>query len=247
MKKLLKGLFAALSAVVIVGLTSCLSGDGENSQTFAGEPLVVDSSSPTTVVVSRFGGSFYAPEMDTYRYNPGACLLASFKINYDDQPSASAYTLSEVGNLIELGQSRVTLSEDSTIVGYDGVIMGTQIAASSELIFIRNKVFFTVTQNSSQGESFKYNAVWLEDQFVQNSKPTLYLSAQIDGEANGSSNREGAVYFALDLADFVQASRSYIESDQLLFNIRYRVEDTKDGAPAFSKPILYKITIPKES
>lgn len=244
---------AALPVVAVLFFTSCLNGDGENSQTFVSEPLVVTGGTSTTAVVSLYG-TFYAPQLDTQFYEEGQCLLANFKINFDEQTS-STYTITEMTAHQPLNSNLVTASPDSVVAGYDKVVSGVQlyVSSSSGALLLKNHLFLLAFHAADASEKYVYQMVWIDgDRFTQNGNPTLYLSARVD--PNGTLPQSGYVPFAVDMSEFIAKCKTNgnVETNSngvstLKFNIRYRMADTAYEEPVFSAPVSYTLTFGAES
>jgi hypothetical protein len=216
-----------------------MSGDGENSQTFYGEPLIVSEESGLyPVVLSQYGNSpkFYAPALEG-KVSQRDCLLASFKINYDEQSASDKYyIITDLSyNILDKTVPFPATTPADTLSGeYPDIIYDLAFWNNEAKVPIRidHTIFIFFTQRTDQGNEFSYRMVWTEsDDGIVN--PVLHLSAKAKGEKNPSGN-EGTVFQAVDLRDFL--SRLVASSPQATsFNIdiRYYAGEDNNGVAVF--------------
>lgn len=232
MKTLLKTLLATLPAVTILFFSSCLSTDGENSQTFVEEPLIVVSSSLGTTSVKSNYGTFYASQFSDY--TSGDCLIADFKIDFDNQPQSSGLSITEVTQAREISKKHAHLDSDSISAEYSLPIHGTAIYR-----YVEKHIILKILQKANQAEKFAYEAVWVADGFIQKSYPTLYLRAKALVPTEETLAKDYPTEFAFNISEFIDAcGTEYITEKngvkQLTFHIKYKTDKEVEGKPQFA-------------
>ncbi len=204
MKIMMKKLLFILPVISLFILSGCLDDEGENSQTFSGEPLIVSETQPA-MVGTRFTttGAYtsmqlYAPMLDG-KFPVGQCLLANFKIDYNNQPQPDYYTISNMSGYEKVPSSSV-VKGDTIVEGYEDKIYGAGVYGTpSGPAFVGKTIFLVFTQKGEQGSNYK--VVFDESTLGTASvNPALYISFDASKASDEVENYE---YYAVDLTDFM--------------------------------------------
>ena len=202
-------------------LTGCLNNEGESSQSFVGEPLVVLSTEGAPVLKSKMGDVLFQAPMLAGKVEKGDCLLADFTIKFEKQ--TSPYTISELRNDEPVPQIGATPTEDlkaATEEAFPDTILGVSFPTNgrSQPILIENKLFFMFQQKRGQGDAFAYKMTYA---LPVGETPSLYVSAMGNGKENPGEERDVYTHYAFDMTEFIKAARKN-NSTTISFALRYR-------------------------
>jgi hypothetical protein len=190
-----------IPAMFMLLFTSCLKHDGENSQTFVVEPVIVAGENPV-LLSSIYPGlqRFLAPDL-TGKVERGNFLLVSFKINFDNQPDKNYYTAIET-SYVTLQPAQVVVEADTNVVdGYDTPIVASavHISNSGKKALIDDQLFMAFTQK--ENKTFEYKMVYLRLPGTT-ALPDLYISAHQSGDTPSNIINDRMYLQVFDLDEF---------------------------------------------
>jgi hypothetical protein len=251
MRKQMYIYFAVASVMLLTLLSSCLDTDGENSQTFAYEPLIVEGQvGAYTVVNSRYVNSpqFYAPGLNG-KVSANDCLLASFKIDFDNQPAGEkCYVITEMFYEV-LAKSVASAAVDTFSAEYSDAIYGMEfLSTNGAPVLIKNVLFAAFDQRSDQGSTFSYRIVWKEETPSAEAAateaathPTLYINAKAEGNKAGSVDR--VAFCAFDITDFLNdCAERYPSATKQTIDVKYQTQIPDSTGLVFEKIASFPVT-----
>ncbi|MCL1938988.1 MAG: hypothetical protein FWF52_11415 [Candidatus Azobacteroides sp.] len=194
----MKKLFFILLGIggMAVGLTSCVNEGGNNYQSFPLVPSVVNYNTEmggTTLLTAW--GEIAAPQLS--EYNQGDCLMTSFTIDYDNQPSSSYFTATSIDDHSDvINVATAEIEEDSVSVGdYTLPIANVYISPYNNPLFLKGRYFFQMQHQTTLSPRIDYRLVASKKEVDNNGVYNMYLLAKQDkGEGNAVEVNQNQVF-----------------------------------------------------
>lgn len=191
-----KKLFVAIvvTMTIILGFTTCINGNGGgNVSTYPVSPAVVGNDNMGGTIIGTLWGYCAAPSLIS-NY-PGDCLLLSFTLDYDNQPSTSYLTASNIAVTQAVNQKylNIPLVNSDTLA----IMYNVDMAASP---FFNGKIFLGITCKDNGADFSLTNSQEPDSTGVMD----LYLTA-----CSMSPNSSGIYqYYAFDIMQLIQNNGS---------------------------------------
>jgi len=219
----MKKSFLPIVCVLILSLSSCFN-KGEKIEYYTSVPAIVaiDYETFQPIIKTQFGTCF-APSLQNALLTDlweGSAILTSFNINYDQQPSAKYYTVSEmVWNKVDVGYPSATVGGESQTGDFNAFIENLIIYS-----VVENVVFFVFQHTANNDKVVTYEATYNSDGAVQ--IPVLYLRAKKSSSgSSGTGNYE--ILYAFNMRNFFY---EYKNSDNIVkFKIMYKIGEDSEG------------------
>ena len=203
--------------LIVIVVTVLFSGCSGVGNYYEGIDFFIIKQNNPVMATGSTGEPFSFPQLES-GYYPGDCIIASFKIDYDSQPTREYITISELVDIQKIVRYGV-LYQDS-VCSNPAVVPVTLASCFS------NVLFGGASDGRDAKKNIRYQFAWTTSS-VNESIPVLYLSASEtdDNISNG---------FAVDLYGFIQICRDYnkVKDQSFTFNIKcYNGEE--GGKPKF--------------
>ena len=199
----------------------------DNIQCFATTPAVVgfdnDTSLPT---IKTAYGVFFAPELQGEMSNlfEGDAILASFCINYNQQPSGKYPVVSDLQFLkVEVGFPIATQGGESETGDFDYPIKNMDVVGLFE-----NVLFFAFQHKAPIDQKFIYEMTFDD---IETDIPVLYIRAKKDVIEVSGSERDVVYPFAFNMFDFFMEYKN--ADNKVKFMIKYKTGEDVDGNEIF--------------
>ena len=213
------------SVLSLLSFSSCLENVG-NSQTFSADNAVVrySSHSPGVTLLDTPYGRVAAPELNSKNYKDGDCLLASFMVDYDNQPKQSAYlAVSSVQaeklgktNIIMLDSETQSISKEIDDMSVDS-ISDVRFLGYSGAYCIDNNLFMGFFQPDAKTRSYDYQLVY-SDSFIDKI-PVLYVCAKDSSVSSAIPYGDYRIQ-AIDISRFLDLYPN--SENQITFYLKYK-------------------------
>lgn len=219
-------------ACVLGCLTSCIDDKG-NYSTYGTDSGVIryySVGSGTPFIDTRMG-AFAAPELKDRNYKSGDCLLVSYTVDLDNQPSAYYYTATDV-SAVQLDKSTMLLmsgndTQDDPSYSVDSLSVDSisRISITGITPLIDGNLFLSITQKSPENQKFNYELIYHTDS-VYNEVPVLYVCTEKNGTATGAAS-DRITYHAFDIQALL--TRYMDDSNQVEVYLKYKSGEDADG------------------
>ena len=225
MKSVLKKIIF-IFPMAILALSSCMDDEKSNYLSYS-DFLIVKETFPTLTCASWAGVDLTIPQLNAEMFNPGNCLIASFKIDYDNQPAeAEGYTVTELYDAQKIERYyAMEASYSDSICASPERIEVAPFGDDGTIAFFSDVLFGGVVNNEDAAKHLRYQFSWTESS-IEEQIPVLYVSA------TGTEDKIGSI-FAADLGSFISACSNKIQNKKLSFYIKY-YSGEKDGVREFS-------------
>ena len=230
--KTLKFAFLCLATSLFL-FTGCLENRG-NYQKFSHVNSVVTSFSEfpgmTFLYTSAYFEAVAVPELNDAGYKNGDCLISSFTLDYDNQPTGKYATATEVVER-KLGQADILMLDaaDQTDIQHTIDLLSVDSIQSVVLLgsnpCIANKLFMGFSQNDYRTQNYEYQLVYSD--LLIDDIPVLYVCAKKSDTASGILI-DNHLCQAFDLSSFL-SKYTDDENNRFSFYLKYKRNVDEDG------------------
>lgn len=179
--------FALAFVCLIVGLTACIEGGNKSSDSWyavVGQNTLMGGKT----LITRYGELAVADPLSNLY--PGDCVFAHYAIDYDNQPSATYYTATEVQVSSAIDESYVRIVDE--LIEDDPNYNGTMDAVLAYYLpSFWGKVIFEISYTGYSEQSQSYALICNPEEKDSNGNMNMYLKAKKGGEESGSTITTG--------------------------------------------------------
>ena len=201
-------LFALFTVGLSIGLTGCLGDDNKittSDYAIVGHNSAMGGITLTTYYIPEFA----APELEE-KVNEGDCVFVTYTINYDDQPSKSYVTATDVKLNSVFDQSKYIFSLNPVVLDdpeYNKAILNVSVPC-----IFKGKFFAQISTQSFSEQTVDYSLICAPSDVDAEGNMILYIKAKISGKESGTQSSAAEVH-VFDIADLIK-EYGKVESNQ---------------------------------
>jgi len=231
-----------------LSFVSCLDGDGENFQRVKSPAVVNNNSNMGGLTFLTWYGEIAVPS--NVELNLNDCLIATFTVDYDNQPTSEYLTATNVV-FDEVEQVFPEIVEEVSVEIGEDFLPIEKISTFAYTPIFGGKYFFQVEYIGSQNLDIKYQLTTSKDSIdAKTGARNVYLVAEKSKSSGSSSSTLAARELVLDMKNIVNSfGRDTLSTNKEAMryanvNLNYCYGE-KDGVPLFksatSTPIVITI------
>ncbi|MDR1720001.1 MAG: hypothetical protein LBR67_07810 [Dysgonamonadaceae bacterium] len=173
---------AMVMVIAFTGLTSCLT-EGGNTSSYDGIPSYVQPYGILENNVLVGATRVYAPWLETQTgILSGDYVVASFTIDFDNQPAGADYYTAE---LYQIWESPVSYLFSTSGQLYQLSTNSTVNVEPYSLLLLNRKMFVTIEEYAPEDREFDYRIVCNTDS-TKNGIPSVYIQSTVLTEGSGA-------------------------------------------------------------
>lgn len=222
---------------VLLGFSGCLDDDG--NYTTVPDFAVVGNNSQmggTTLRTSR-AGEVAAPSLTGYV--TGDCAYVNFKIDYDNQPSETYWTATEIES-IKIEQKNLNVISTDDEVFFDSYILPFSGLGYYSSYMYNGRFFLEMGYKANVGEKVTYEVFCNPEEKDSDGVFSIYLRGKFTESENYDSNNSVVDIYAFDASQLIYRYGTSTTEDDVTYltlkvYFKYFEKLDDDGNPVYKQ------------